>query len=150
MSQLVQDLVAASNETALALAQQGQKLVQGAITTASTFEVDSVLDSFISYQKFQTFDTSDSLYGASKNATQCPSAQWCFDSLNYCIQVVPYVPLCIIALLIGIYCSKQIAQSKFKFNDRSKWIYKVVFFLYGIMMTRYGRYLLQFCYFLII
>jgi len=84
----------------------------------------------------------DSFYhiNSSTNST-CPlkPAQWCIHNsagTPFCIQKPSLIPTCILALLIGLICSKRIARLPGKFSSR--YYYQTAFFLYGIMMTSAG------------
>ncbi|CAF1135393.1 unnamed protein product [Rotaria sp. Silwood1] len=70
--------------------------------------------------------------------SSCPSSpvKWCFDEYKFCIQNPTLIPTCILALLIGLYCSKKISKLPGKFSTR--WLYQLIFFLYGMMMTSAG------------
>lgn len=77
----------------------------------------------------------------SSTNSSCPStpAQWCVndtDGTPMCILKPTLIPTCILALLIGLLCSKRIAQFPGKFPSR--YYYRLAFFLYGIMMTSAG------------
>ncbi|CAF0977373.1 unnamed protein product [Rotaria sordida] len=84
----------------------------------------------------------DYLFGRNTlSNSSCPSSfvKWCFndiDGYKFCIQNPTFIPICILALLIGLYCSKKI--SKLSGNFPTRWIYQLTFFLYGIMMTSAG------------
>jgi hypothetical protein len=71
---------------------------------------------------------------ASSNSS-CPSspAKWCSDGDQFCIENPTLIPTCLLALAIGLFCSKRISQLPGKFPSR--WFYRLTFFLYGIMMT---------------
>ncbi|UJR20559.1 hypothetical protein I4U23_023686 [Adineta vaga] len=78
--------------------------------------------------------------GPSSNSS-CPSspAKWCvndYDGSSFCIENPSILPTCMLALLIGLYCSKRIYQLPGKFPVR--YYYQLTFFLYGIMMTSAG------------
>ncbi|CAF0796590.1 unnamed protein product [Adineta ricciae] len=78
--------------------------------------------------------------GPSGNSS-CPStpAKWCvndYDGSSFCIDNPALLPTCILALLIGLYCSKRIHSLPGKFPTR--YYYQLTFFLYGIMMTSAG------------
>jgi hypothetical protein len=72
--------------------------------------------------------------------SSCPSpAKWCVDGddgYEFCLQNPTLLPACILALLIGLFCSKRISKLPGKFPSR--WFYHSAFFLYGIMMTSAG------------
>ncbi|CAF1007335.1 unnamed protein product [Rotaria sordida] len=73
--------------------------------------------------------------------SSCPSTplKWCindYDGHKFCIQNPTLLPLSILALLIGLFCSKRISKLSGKFPSR--WFYYLAFFLYGIMMTSAG------------
>lgn len=73
--------------------------------------------------------------------SSCPSspAKWCFKNYKgtkFCIENPTLIPTCILALTIGLYCSKRISKLPGKFPSR--WFYQLAFFLYGIMMTSAG------------
>ncbi|CAF4463394.1 unnamed protein product [Rotaria sp. Silwood2] len=70
--------------------------------------------------------------------SSCPTSpvKWCFndiDEYKFCIKNPTIIPLCILALLIGLYCSQKISKLPGKFPTR--WLYQLTFFLYGMMMT---------------
>lgn len=80
-------------------------------------------------------------YGISTANSSCPSkpAQWCFDDYDgtkFCITNPTLIPLCLLALAIGLYSSKRISKLPGQFPSR--WFYQLAFFLYGIMMTSAG------------
>jgi hypothetical protein len=73
--------------------------------------------------------------------SSCPSSPvtWCMDDSDeskLCIQNPTLLPACILALIIGLYCSKRISKLPGKFPSR--WFYQITFFLYGMMMTSAG------------
>ncbi|CAF3202472.1 unnamed protein product [Rotaria sp. Silwood2] len=75
---------------------------------------------------------------SNSSCTSSP-AKWCidgYDGYKFCIQNPTLLPLCILALLIGLFCSKCISKLAGKFPSR--WFYYLAFFLYGIMMTSAG------------
>ncbi|CAF0794339.1 unnamed protein product [Didymodactylos carnosus] len=63
----------------------------------------------------------------------CPEVKWCFCS-ELCILYPSLLPTTILALIIGLYTSKQISKLIFP----TVWYYKLTFFMYGIMMTSAG------------
>jgi hypothetical protein len=70
--------------------------------------------------------------------SSCPSspAKWCLNENTICIENPTLIPTCMLALLIGLFCSKRISKLPGKFPSR--WFYHLAFFLYGIMMTSAG------------
>ncbi|CAF3608826.1 unnamed protein product [Rotaria sp. Silwood1] len=73
--------------------------------------------------------------------SSCPTSpvKWCFndiDEYKFCIRNPTLIPLYILALSIGLYCSKKISKLPGKFPTR--WLYQLTFFLYGMMMTSAG------------
>jgi len=82
------------------------------------------------------------IYGNNQSSnSSCPSSpvKWCideYDGYKFCIQNPTVLPTCILALLIGLFCSKRISKLPGKFPAR--WFYHLTFFLYGIMMTSAG------------
>ena len=84
----------------------------------------------------------DSIFGESVAAnSSCPSTkvQWCTnDHSGYqlCIQNPTLLPTCILALMIGVTCSKRLTQLPGKFPSR--WFYSLTFFMFGMMMSSAG------------
>jgi hypothetical protein len=86
------------------------------------------------------FDSLESFFlpksNSTTNASCPPSATWCTGGDNengLCIQNPTLIPTYILALTIGLFCSKRISKLPGKFPSR--WFYYLAFFLYGIMMT---------------
>ncbi|CAF1113373.1 unnamed protein product [Adineta steineri] len=84
----------------------------------------------------------NSYYGNIRSAnSSCPTTdvKWCidgFDEYKLCIENPSILPTCILALMIGLFCSKRISQLPGEFPSR--WYYHLTFFLYGIMMSSAG------------
>ncbi len=73
--------------------------------------------------------------------SSCPSSplKWCtneFRGEQLCIQNPTLLPTCLLALFIGLFCSKRIGRLPGKFPSR--WYYQLTFFLFGVMMTSAG------------
>ncbi|CAF3959100.1 unnamed protein product [Rotaria sp. Silwood1] len=79
-------------------------------------------------------------HNSSSNSSYPSSpAKWCFNDIDghkLCIRSPTLIPTCILALLIGIFCSKNISKLPEKFSTR--WLYQLTFFLFGMMMTSAG------------
>ncbi|CAF4313417.1 unnamed protein product [Rotaria sp. Silwood2] len=77
----------------------------------------------------------------SSSNSSCPLSpvKWCLNEMGsspFCIRSPTLIPTCLLALLIGVYCSKNISKLPEKFETR--WLYQLTFFLFGIMMTSAG------------
>jgi hypothetical protein len=71
------------------------------------------------------------LGGNAVNST-CPVPASIVVQPDFIISSVSLIPTCILALIIGLWTSKQIRA---KTNFDSKWIYNIAFFLFACMMT---------------